>query len=188
VAYRDRLALPPQVPADFWLYPPMAEALAGRHMGRVLRAYRCHPWHGHAGVPQEVVGGWLHLAQAQISRVENGPAGKNLDWLALVARTLRIPAERLWFRVDSGEVAPEVSTVVPGTPNDRIGGVGVADEPPELHLTVSSGASLTIAFGVTGSGRPVRVVVSTADEPDETGWSSGDGARVYSMAAWRGRH
>ncbi|MET7403466.1 helix-turn-helix transcriptional regulator [Dactylosporangium sp. NPDC005572] len=81
----------------------MAEALAGRHMGRVVRAYRCHPWHGRSPLPQELVGGWLHLAQAQMSRLENGRPRKHLDWLTFVARTLRIPADRLWFQLDGDQ-------------------------------------------------------------------------------------
>jgi len=310
-AYRERWAVPPQVPADFWTHPPLAGALAARHMGRVLREYRCHPRHGDIAVPQDVVGGWLRLTQAQISRVENGSAGKNLDWLAGVARTLRIPADRLWFHLDGGDggdaapvvatVAPR-STVAPRTPNDLIrrarlarrspSGSGrvlsrqevadavnasvfatcgvrtclddhyigslergvtrwprahvraalrsvlgaatdaeiglfvikntgrraevtappvpaqppqtpdavapqtgaayrseVASEPPTLHLSLSAGASFTIAFSDTGPGGtpPVRLVVSTAEEPHEIDQPWAEGARVYSMAAWRGR-
>lgn len=115
----DRSATPPQVPADFWTHPPMAEVLAERHMGRVLRAYRCHPWHEPAAVPQEVMGGWLHLSQAQISRVETGRARKHLGWLTFVARTLRIPADLLWFRLlDERDGA--VPTLPPLVPNELI--------------------------------------------------------------------
>ena len=122
--HRDRWASPPQVPADFWTHPQVAEALAERHMGRVMRAYRCHPWHGRTPVPQEVLGGWLHLSQVQISRVETGRARKHLDWLTFVARTLRIPAELLWFRLDGeepgGTPAAAVPTVSPREPNELL--------------------------------------------------------------------
>lgn len=97
-AHRERLAAPPVVPAEFWAHPPLAEALALQHMGLVVRAYRCHPWHGRTPLPQPVIGDWLSLTQVQVSRLENGPARKHLDWLRFAARTLRIPADVLWFR------------------------------------------------------------------------------------------
>lgn len=114
-----RWATPPQVPADFWSHPAMVEALAERHMGRVVRAYRCHPWHGRTPVPQEVVGGWLHLTQAQVSRVETQKARKHLDWLIYVARTLRIPADLLWFQLTDQRDA-KAPTLPPLVPNESI--------------------------------------------------------------------
>jgi hypothetical protein len=100
--HHDRTAAPPVVPADFWTHPPLAEALALQHMGLVVRAYRCHPWHGRTPLPQPVIGDWLSLTQVQVSRLENGPARKHLDWLRFAARTLRIPADLLWFRPADG--------------------------------------------------------------------------------------
>ncbi|WP_432839037.1 hypothetical protein [Dactylosporangium sp. CA-092794] len=126
-------AAPPRVPPEFWDHPPLAEALAAQHMGQVLRAYRRHPWHGGQGIPQPVVGGWLGLAQTQVSRLETGRARKHLDWLTFVARTLRIPRERLWFAMDDdpgtpGEVvAPRVA---PRVPNELLRGARLARVSP----------------------------------------------------------
>jgi tetratricopeptide (TPR) repeat protein len=46
-----------------------------------------------------VLGGWLGLTQAQISRIENGPPVRHLDSLTHWARTLRIPEHLLWFKL-----------------------------------------------------------------------------------------
>jgi tetratricopeptide (TPR) repeat protein len=70
-------------------------------MGRVCRAYRLHRFHrdvyGPDGISQKLMGQWLGLTQAQVSRVENGPAPKNLDTRTHWACVLRVPAELLWF-------------------------------------------------------------------------------------------
>jgi transcriptional regulator with XRE-family HTH domain len=97
----DRWTTPPEVPAEFWTHASLVEALTARHMGRVLRAYRHHPWHGHRPLPQQVVGGWLGTEQGRVSKIETGSPSQKLDWLRFVARLLRIPAELLWFAVDT---------------------------------------------------------------------------------------
>ncbi|MBQ1027480.1 helix-turn-helix domain-containing protein [Micromonospora sp. C95] len=102
-AERDRLSAPPEVPASFWSHPPLRAALAERHLGRVIRAYRHHPYHGRAALPQAVVAAWLGITQAQLSRVENGPPLVHLDRLSNWAALLRIPAGHLWFDVVGGE-------------------------------------------------------------------------------------
>ncbi|WP_327032722.1 XRE family transcriptional regulator [Micromonospora ureilytica] len=96
-AERDRLSAPPTVPASFWEHEPLRQALVDRHLGRVIRAYRCHPYHGRVALPQTVVAGWLGITQAQLSRVENGPALVHLDRLAHWAQLIGIPASCLWF-------------------------------------------------------------------------------------------
>ncbi|MBM0204798.1 XRE family transcriptional regulator [Micromonospora sp. STR1s_5] len=96
-AERDRLSAPPTVPASFWEHEPVRLALMERHLGRVIRAYRCHPYHGRVALPQTVVAGWLGITQAQLSRVENGPPLVHLDRLAHWAKLLGIPASCLWF-------------------------------------------------------------------------------------------
>ncbi|MEV5818716.1 helix-turn-helix domain-containing protein [Micromonospora haikouensis] len=96
-AERDRLSTPPVVPASFWEHQPVRQALAERHLGRVIRAYRCHPYHGRHPLPQTVVGGWMGITQAQLSRVENGPPLVHLDRLAHWAGVFGIPAAYLWF-------------------------------------------------------------------------------------------
>ncbi|MFF5171543.1 XRE family transcriptional regulator [Micromonospora sp. NPDC000089] len=101
-AERDRLSAPPAVPASFWDHEPVRQALASRHLGRVIRAYRSHPYHGRAALPQVVVAGWLGITQAQLSRVENGPPLKHLDRLAHWAQLLGIPGRHLWFATPGG--------------------------------------------------------------------------------------
>jgi hypothetical protein len=100
---RDLVTRPPDVPDEFWHTEQFRDAFAAQHIGQVSRAYRKHPQHiadyGKDGIPQGVVAGWLGLTQAQISRIENGPAVKHLDSLAHWARTLRIPEHMLWFKL-----------------------------------------------------------------------------------------
>ncbi|MGH3773980.1 MAG: helix-turn-helix domain-containing protein [Pseudonocardiaceae bacterium] len=76
----------------------MRDALASWHIGAVIYAYRNHPFHGRV-LRQEIVAGWVGTTQAQLSRVENGPAVKDLDKLIQWARTLGIPAHLLWFQL-----------------------------------------------------------------------------------------
>jgi transcriptional regulator with XRE-family HTH domain len=87
----------PQVPQDFWEHETMRNALARRHMGLVIRAFRTHPAHGRKGIPQQTAAAWAGITQAQLSRIENGTPILHLDRLAQWAKTLRIPAEYLWF-------------------------------------------------------------------------------------------
>lgn len=81
-------------------------------MGRVIRAYRHHRYHGRRGLAQETVAGWLNLTQGQLSRIENGPPIARLDRLVQCATVLRIPEQYLWFvlpgsRVDAaGQATP----------------------------------------------------------------------------------
>lgn len=99
--HRDKLVAPPVVPANFWDTDELGDAFATRHIGRVCRAYRHHPFHvpvyGPGGITQALVGQWLGISQAQVNRIERGPAPKNLDTLTHWARVLRIPADLLWF-------------------------------------------------------------------------------------------
>jgi tetratricopeptide (TPR) repeat protein len=90
---------PPDVPAAFWDSDQLRDALAAWHMGRVVHAYRHHPFHGRRPLPQEQVAGWLGITQAQLSRVETGPPVQDLDRLRRWARTLKIPADLLWFQL-----------------------------------------------------------------------------------------
>ncbi|MGC4805116.1 helix-turn-helix domain-containing protein [Micromonospora sp. DT233] len=94
---RDRLSAPPAVPASFWEHEPVRQALASRHLGRAIRAYRFHPYHGRSALPQTVVAGWLGMTQAQLSRVENGSPVVHLDRLTHWAKVLGIPNALLWF-------------------------------------------------------------------------------------------
>lgn len=96
-------AAPPPVPPEFWMSEQFRCAFQAHHIGQVSRAYRKHPHqiaaYGKDGISQEIVGSWLGLTQAQISRIETGPPVRHLDNLAHWARTLRIPQHLLWFRL-----------------------------------------------------------------------------------------
>jgi hypothetical protein len=76
----------------------MRDALATWHMGRVIAAYRNHPFHGRP-LPQETVAGWVGITQAQLSRIESGPPVKDLERLIEWARALHIPASLLCFKL-----------------------------------------------------------------------------------------
>jgi len=105
-------AEPPEVADGFWHTPAFRDAFNAQHMGHVARAFRRHPLnvtnYGRDGIPQELLGAWLGLTQAQVSRVENGPPIRNLDTLTHWARRLRIPSELLWFKLP-GEQVPITS-------------------------------------------------------------------------------
>jgi hypothetical protein len=98
----DHRAEPPTVSPAFWDTSALRDALAAQHIGRVARAYRRHSEfasrYGRGGVSQELLGTWLGLTQAQVSRIENGPPVRNLDTLAHWARVLQIPRHLLWSR------------------------------------------------------------------------------------------
>jgi tetratricopeptide (TPR) repeat protein/transcriptional regulator with XRE-family HTH domain len=90
-------AQPPVVPPAFWETDQMRDALASRHLGRVIRAYRLHAYHGARALSQELVGSWAGLTQAQLSRIESGPEIRDLDRLTRWAELLGIPQRCLWF-------------------------------------------------------------------------------------------
>jgi transcriptional regulator with XRE-family HTH domain len=110
VGNRGRLATPPVVSAELWDNQAMRMAFASRHMGRVIRAYRCHPFHGRRPLPQDVVASWMGVTQGQLSRIENGPIIVHLDRLMHWARVFTIPSSCLWFTLpeDGQAVAPAV--------------------------------------------------------------------------------
>jgi hypothetical protein len=118
-AERDRVARPPVVPAEFWDNDALRRALDSRHMGRVIRAYRFHPYHGRHPLPQDVVAGWVGVTQGQLSRIEHGPAILHLDRLTHWAQVLAIPAEYLWFKLPD----PGRTVGVEGCPATKDGDV-----------------------------------------------------------------
>ena len=85
-------AEPPAVPAGFWLDPELQAALDSRHMGRVIRAYRQHVYHGHRGLTQDLVAGWGGITQGQLSTIETGSPINNLGRLISWALLLGIPS------------------------------------------------------------------------------------------------
>ncbi len=154
---RDALLKPPSVPREFWNADQMRDALATWHMGRVIFAYRTHPWHPRP-LSQEIVGNWLGLTQAQLSRIENGRAPEELTKLVCWARTLGIPGELLWFRLPDesdrdtplrGQAPPALSLPV------LLHGRSVL-LPIDMHAAQANG--LTALLDELTSGQPVPAV------------------------------
>ncbi len=176
-AERDRIVAAPDVPPSFWSHEPLRHALADRHLGRVVRAYRHHPYHGRQPLPQATVAGWFGITQAQLSRIENGPAVVHLDRLAHWVRVLRIPAHTLWFRLpaapgdtsvpaDVVEVGPQLIRAL--RPADRqVGG-------KNLYSTVLA----HLATFSRPTGRPPamssQVLMATAALHEMAGWMAHD--------------
>jgi transcriptional regulator with XRE-family HTH domain len=92
------------VQREFWDDGAMRDALATLHMGRVVYAYRMHPWHGQP-LKQSVLGGWFGLTQTQVSRIENGRAPEEMSKLIRWATLLGVPGELLWFDLPGGNSA-----------------------------------------------------------------------------------
>jgi hypothetical protein len=185
---------PPQPPSAFWDHPPLVDALAEQHMGRVIRVYRHHPWHGLAPLPQEVVGRWLNVTQCQVSRLESGPPRANLDWLRFVARTLLIPPSQLWFAVngqatiatpDLTRAARSASAPSPPTPlvPRKTGNVAAT-----VRLEVTPGTQMTVTLD-QDSRATIRLLINTLPEalPDASVHLEPPEhqARVYSLDARR---
>jgi transcriptional regulator with XRE-family HTH domain len=89
---RDR---PPEVPPDFWHTDVMAAALASGHLGRVIRAYRSHPFHPRP-LSQTVVAGWLHVSQTSLSRIEQGKCRLTIDDINGFATALGLTVALRW--------------------------------------------------------------------------------------------
>jgi transcriptional regulator with XRE-family HTH domain len=87
---RDRA---PDVPPEFWQSESLADALASCDVGRVIRAYRCHPFHGER-LPQALVGGWLNMSQPAVCRIETGRRRVTIDELRHIAQVLGMPPHR----------------------------------------------------------------------------------------------
>lgn len=98
---RDQLRNPPVHHSDeFWATDDLRRAFESQHIGRVFKAYRHHARHlqllGKA-LNQELLGRWLGLTQAQVSKLENGKPEQNLETLRAYAKALHIPQRLLWF-------------------------------------------------------------------------------------------
>lgn len=98
---RDQLRTPPaQLRDEFFETDDFRAAFESHHIGRVFRAYRNHPRHlqlfGKA-LNQELLGRWLGLTQAQVSKLENGKPEQNLETLRNYAKALHLPQNLLWF-------------------------------------------------------------------------------------------
>jgi hypothetical protein len=85
--HRDRA---PDVPPEFWQTEALTDALASGDVGRIIRAYRCHPFHGQR-LPQALVGGWLHMSQPAVCRLETGRRRITIDEIRHIAQVLGMP-------------------------------------------------------------------------------------------------
>jgi len=101
---RDRA---PHVPAEFWDDDVMVDALASGDFGRVLRAYRQHPFHGRP-LSQAVVAGWLHVSQASLSRIELGQCRLTVDDIAGFAGCLGLSVALRWVHQYPSEARQDV--------------------------------------------------------------------------------
>jgi hypothetical protein len=148
-ASRDKLIVPPQVPAEFWQTEQLREAFAAQHIGQVARAYRLHPYHhavyGPSGISQTLLGQWLGLRQPQISRIETGPPIRNLDTLAYWARVLRIPVELLWFDLPAGRRRTTTDTSMMNTAGGQRG-QDEEDATKRREAIAFTGKTLTVAL------------------------------------------
>jgi hypothetical protein len=168
----------PSVPADFWLGGSMAAALAARHMGQIIHAYRLHPWHGRV-IPQAVAAAWACTDQAQVSRIESGPPVHDLRRLAHWARTLRIPPRLLWFELPPSTTADQAADSEEVSPTRRrdviaFSGLALAGQAAEglereldlIHLTLDRGTTSeerTTRLERTASDLGVQVVENAPD-------------------------
>jgi DNA-binding XRE family transcriptional regulator len=98
---RDQIGVAPtRIRGEFFQTDEFVAAFESQHIGRVFKAYRNHPRYlrllGKA-LNQEVLGRWLGLTQAQVSKLENGKAEHNLETLRNYAKVLCLPPHMLWF-------------------------------------------------------------------------------------------
>ncbi len=134
------------MPAEFWHDDAMREALAARHIGRVIRAYRVHPMHGRRPLPQETMAEWLNTTQSRLSRIETGPRIEQLDLLIHWATILETPQQYLWFAL----------------PGEKVSAAAVSD-PDELDLGgLSSIRSEALAAPFAATAGPAYVPAEDA--------------------------
>ena len=125
---------PPIVPSDFWNSPAIQKALANRHMGELISAYRSHPHHGRP-IPQDVVALWATTDQSKISRIERSAADRDIGRLTFWARLLGVPEHLLWFKLPGRPTAADTA----GTPTAGQGaGLLTTSPSPEPHTTIGA--------------------------------------------------
>lgn len=131
----DELISPPVLPRSFWLDDCIRPALDSWHFGKVLSAYRTHPFHGRV-LAQGIVAGWLNLTQAQLSRIESGRAPEELSKLIHWATKLGVPSDLLWFKLPSDRPRPQNVVTPPAVPSTRPL-AWQSPRPPEIGLVAS---------------------------------------------------
>lgn len=193
---RERFQSPPSLDVSFWDHPEVRTALASRHFGRLLRAYRCHPAHGVRPLAQDVVATWFGITQPQLSRIENGPSLRDLDRLIAWAQLLAIPEHLLWFRLpceapsqpdyvarcpESGSV-PVAPVTVGGDDLSALQSLRAADRQvggAYLYATVTNYLQHTVAprlFGVVVDDEH-SVFAAAAGLTEMAGWMAHDAGR-----------
>jgi transcriptional regulator with XRE-family HTH domain len=160
-AARDTLSRPQVIPPEFWDTDQVRDALATWHMGRVMYAYRMHPYHGRP-LSQETVGNWLGLTQAQLSRIENGRAPEELSKLIRYAIILNIPAHLLWFKLPD---APIPAATVAYGGEDPVQLLAVRNEPVDRRNFIAASAGVA-AYAATPACN-LLAPLSHAPIPDE---------------------
>ena len=132
----------------------MRAALDSRGMGKMIRAYRLHPVHGRRPLPQDLVASWVGIAQAQLSRIENGSPIVHLDRLIQWALVLGIPAPLLWFKLPTEETIGDLrrTTSLDATDSHALGGeshsgpsASSTETPDDLTVTYPPSATEMIS-------------------------------------------
>lgn len=113
-----------ELPADFWEAPTLQRALASRHIGQVIRAFRQHDHFGRRDLSQDEVADWAGITQGQLSRIETGQAVQDLDRLTFWAQLLNIPEQYLWFKLPQSkqrveDPQPTAAELLPHSPRAR---------------------------------------------------------------------
>jgi transcriptional regulator with XRE-family HTH domain len=150
---RDQLRTPPtQLRHDFFDTDEFRAAFATQHIGKVFKAYRNHKHHvrilGKA-LNQELLGRWLGLTQAQVSKLENGKAEQNLETLQNYARILHLPQHLLWFDLPGQS---RLTLLRPaGRPNGTSGGLIVPQAREDLLIAATGMDTLELLQRVRAS-------------------------------------
>jgi predicted amidophosphoribosyltransferase len=127
---RDQLAYPPRLKREFFDTDEFRSAFDNHHIGKVFKAYRNHPRHlqlyGKA-LNQELLGRWLGLTQAKVSKLENGKPEQNFEVLINYAKILHLPQDMLWFDFP-GQRRPRFTTTPITTENNYAPSIQKADD------------------------------------------------------------
>jgi tetratricopeptide (TPR) repeat protein len=185
---RARAGSGPEVPPGFWDNDRLQDALRARHMGRVVAAYRLHPWHGKP-ISQRTAATWAGVNQAQLSRLETGLALQDLTRLVQWAQILHIPARLLWFALPATPSepspaarpapAPQVDDVT--TRRELLRLVGMTG----MLLAVPGAAELDTERLAHAATRPSTVDSATVTQYETLNarlWQTYSGARTKNLA------
>jgi DNA-binding XRE family transcriptional regulator len=178
----DQLRTPPTLRNEFFETDEFHAAFESQHIGKVFKVYRNHPRHlrlfGKA-LNQELLGRWLGLTQAQVSKLENGKPEQNLEALRNYARILHLPQHMLWFdfpgqsRLRSPQPGPppQEAKVDPAPALMALGGSGqtppiylvsniqrVEEAPPSVAVIRAMSDSFQVADRKLGGGKLYHAV------------------------------